>query len=259
MNRRGAGLAAASRRSARCFDEIDAVCDGLDGDDTEGLAARIQQIRVAAAHMRSLILLGQGKPDEALAASGKAGEHSGTDQAVQTPSSAEESLARAVVVDQSGRWQEAIDAYNQVLASYSKDRSIKSLAMTAACRKAVLLVQLRRFDEAVRACHDARRTFRGERIVGVTAALAEIDAYRGLGRHRKAVAACDEAVRLIGAAPEAGSRQVTAHILLLKTLSLRERHREGQALSAFEELDRRFRDDPIRPSAGKSRGAVPQE
>jgi tetratricopeptide (TPR) repeat protein len=226
------------------FDEIVAVCDDLDSDDTEGLAARIEQVLVAARSMKSLVLLRQGKPDEALAASGKTGERSGTDEAVQALSSAEQSLARAVVFHQSGRWQEAIDAYDQVLVSYSKDGSVKSLAMTAACSKAALLVQLRRFEDAVRACHDARHNFRGERIVRVTAALVEIDAYRGLGRQRKAVRACDEAVRLIDAAPEAGSRQVTAHILLLKALSLLERHREGQALSAFEDLDRRFRDDP---------------
>jgi tetratricopeptide (TPR) repeat protein len=227
-----------------CFDEIVAVCDGLGGDDTEGLPARMQQIRVAASAMKSMILLGQGKPEEALAASGTTGEHSATEETVQAQGSAEQSLARAVVLHQSGRWQEAIDAYDQVLASYAKDRSVRSFAMTAACRKAALLVQAQRSEDAVRACQDARHTFRGERIVQVTAVLLEIDAYQRLGRHGKAVKACDQAVRLIGAAPEAGFRQITAHILFLKTQSLREQHREGQALSAFEDLDRRFRDDP---------------
>lgn len=221
-----------------CFDEIVVACDGLAGDDTEGLAVRIQQIRVEANVIKSMILLGQGKPDEALAASGTTGE------AGQAQGSAEQSLARAVVLHQSGQWQEAIDAYDQILASYAKDRSVKPLAMTAACRKTALLIQARRFEDAVRACHDARHTFRGERIVGVTAVLLEIEAYQRLGRHRKAVRACDEAVRLIGAAPEAVFRQFTAHVLFLKTQSLRERHREGRALSAFEDLDRRFRDDP---------------
>ena len=191
-----------------CFDQIVMACDGLGGDDTKGLAARVQQIRVAARSMKSMILLGQGKPDEALAASGTTGEHSGTKEAVQAQGSAEQSLARAVVLHQSGRWQEAIDAYDQVLASYATDRSVKSLAMAAACRKAALLIQVQRFEDTVRACHDARHTFRGERIVRITAVLLEIDAFQRLGRPRKAVRACDEAVRLIGAAPEAGFRQV---------------------------------------------------
>ena len=139
-----------------CFDQIVMACDGLGGDDTEGLAARVQQIRVAARSMKSMILLGQGKPDEALAASGTTGEYSGTKEAVQAQGSAEQSLARAVVLHQSGRWQEAIDAYDQVLASYAKDRSVKSLAMAAACRKAALLIQVQRFEDTVRACHDQR-------------------------------------------------------------------------------------------------------
>jgi tetratricopeptide (TPR) repeat protein len=244
----GGGGGALGRRAPAGPGRVDERCwlRGLRrsrGDDTEGLAARIQQIRVAARSMKSMILLVQGKPGEALAVSGTTGEHSGTGEAVQAQGSAEQSLARAVVLHQSGRWQEAIDAYDQVLASYAKDRSVKSLAMTAACRKAALLIQVQRFEDAVRACRDTRHTFRGERIVRVTTVLLEIDAYQRLGRHRKAVRACDEAVRLIGAAPEPGFRQVTAHILFLKTQSLRERHRAGQALSTFEDLDRRFRDD----------------
>jgi tetratricopeptide (TPR) repeat protein len=63
----------------RCFDEIVSICDGLDSGGAQGLEARIRQDQVGALGLKSVILLRQGKSDEALAASDELVERFGSD------------------------------------------------------------------------------------------------------------------------------------------------------------------------------------
>jgi tetratricopeptide (TPR) repeat protein len=228
-----------------CFDEIVSICDGFDSGGAQGLEIRIRQDHVSALGMKSMILLRQGKVDEALAASDEVIERFGADQHLEVRSVVARCLlARAAVLHHFERWQEEIDAYNEILTTYSKDRSLRDVASIAGYGKVGLLLQLGRFKDAVHACDDLRQEFRNDRAVQVTTTAFEVEGYRGLGQHKKALKACDEVVDLIGSDPDAGSRRFVAGILRLKAQSLWALGRWDEVLSVCEEIDRRFGGDP---------------
>ena len=256
-----------------CFDEIVSICDGSDSGGAQGLEVRIRQDQVSALGMKSVILLRQGKFDEALAASDEVVKRFGADQHLEVRGGVARSLlARAAVLHRFERWQEEIDAYNEILATYSKDRSLRDTGLKArynidayneiltptyskdgslrdiglnvGYNKVRLFLQLGRFEDAVHACDDIRRGFRNDRAVQVTTTIFEVDGYRGLGQHKKALKACDEVVDLIGSDPDVGSRRLVAHVLRLKAHSLWALRRGDEVPSVCEEIDRRFGGDP---------------
>jgi tetratricopeptide (TPR) repeat protein len=228
-----------------CFGEIVSICDGFDSGGAQGLEVRIRQDHVSALGMKSMILLRQEKFDEALAASDEVVERFGADQHLEVRSGVARSLlARAAVLHHFERWQEEIDAYNEILATYSKDRSLRDIGLNAGYNKVRLLLQLGRFEDAVHACGDIRQGFRNDRAVQVTTTIYEVEGYRGLGQHKKALKACDEAVDLIGSDPDVKSRQLVAQVLRLKAQSLWTFGRWAEVPSVCEEIDRRFGGDP---------------
>ena len=218
LNRMGA-LAELQRtdEAISCFDEIVLICDGFDSGGAQGLEVRIREDHGSALCMKSEILLRQGKLEEALAASDEVVERFGADQHPEVRRGVALSLTtRAAVLHHFERWQEEIDAYNEILATYSKDRSFRDIGLNARCSKVGLLLQLGRCEDAVHACADIRRGFRNDRAVQVTTTIFEVDGYRGRGQHKKALKACDEVVDLIRSDPDVGSRRLVAHVLRLK-------------------------------------------
>ena len=228
-----------------CFDEIVSICDGFEDGGMQDLEIRARQDHASALTMKSMVLLRQGKLDEALAASDEVVERFGADQHREVRGVVARCLlARAAVLHQFERWQEELDAYNEILATYSKDRSLRDVAWVAGYNKIRLLLQLERFKDAVHACGDIRQEFRDDRAAQVMTAAAEVDGYRGLGQHKKVLKACDEVLDRFGSDADVGSRQCVAHALYLKALSLWALGRGDKVLSLCEEIDRRFGGDP---------------
>jgi tetratricopeptide (TPR) repeat protein len=228
-----------------CFDEIVWICDRFDSGGAQGLKIRVRQDHVSALGMKSMILLRQGKFGEALAASDEIIERFGADQHLEVRSGVARCLlARAAGLHHFERWQEEIDAYNEILATYSKDRSLRDIALNAAYSKVGLLLQLGRFKDAVKASDDIRQKFRNDRAVHVRTTMFAVDGYRGLGQHKKALKACDEFVDLIGSDSDVESRRLVAHVLRLKAHSLWALRREDEVPSVCDEIDRRFGGDP---------------
>jgi len=238
--------------AASCFDEIVSICDGFEDGGAQDLEIRVRQDRVSALAMKSMVLLRQGKLDEALAASDEVVERFGADQHREVRGVVARCLlGRAAVLHQFERWQEELDAYNEILATYSKDRSLHDVALVAGYNKIRLLLQLERFKDAVHACGDIRQEFRDDRAAQVMTAAAEVDGYRGLGQHKKVLKACDKVLKAcdevldrFGSDADVGSRQCVAHALYLKALSLWALGRGDEVLSLCEEIDRRFGGDP---------------
>lgn len=107
------------------------------------------------------------------------------------------------------------------------------------------------YDDLVRrfvhACEDIRRRFPNDRAMQVTTTIFEVDAYRGLGQHTKALKACDHVVELIGSDPDVGSRRLVARVLRVKAHLFWAIRRGDEVPSVCEEIDRRFGadQDPI--------------
>jgi tetratricopeptide (TPR) repeat protein len=231
-----------------CFDEIVAICDGLDHGGDQALEVRVRQDHVSALSMKSMTLLQQGKPGEALAACDEVVQRFGADPHAEVQGGVTRCLlARAKVLHHFGRWQEEIDAYDEILAAYAKDRSLRDAALAAGYFKIGLLAQLGRFEDAVHACDDMRQRFRNDQPAQVVITVFEVEVYRGLGLHEKAVTACDEVDDLIGSDPDVGYRPLVASTLRLKALSLGALGRQDESLSVSEEIDQRYGDDPALP------------
>lgn len=207
---------------------------------------------MSALYMKSQILLRQGKLEEALAVSHEVVERFGADQHFEVWRGVALSLTtRAAVLHHFERWQEEIDAYNEILATYSKDRSFRDIGLNAGCGKVGLLLQLGRCEDAVHPCADIRRGFRNDRAVQVTTTtIFEVDGYLGLGQHKKALKACDEVVDLIRSDPDVGSRRLVAHVLRLKG------SRSGHSVEGtrFRRCARKLIDDSGRPGSDTSTG-----
>ena len=107
------------------------------------------------------------------------------------------------------------------------------------------------YDDLVRrfvhACEGIRRGFPNDRAVQVTTTIFEVDAYRGLGQHTKALKACDHVVDLIGSDPDVGSRRLVARLLRVKAHLFWAVRRGDDVPSVCEEIDRQFGadQDPI--------------
>lgn len=226
----------------RCFDEIVSICDGFDSGGAQGLEVRIRQDQVGALGLKSVILLRQGKSDEALAASDELVERFGADQHLEVRIGV--LPTRAALLHHFGRWQEEIDAYNEILATYSKDRCPRDIVLYAGYSKVLLLLHLGRFGDAVHACDDFRRGFRNDRAVLLITTSFEVSGYQGLGQHKKALKTCGKIVDLFGSDPDAGSRQLVADVLRLKARLLWALGRGDEVPSVCEEIDQRFGGDP---------------
>ncbi len=227
------------------FAEIISICDTFDGGGAPDLDARVRQNRVIAIAIKSVVLLRQGKADEALAACDEVIQRFTADQSPEVRSAVTRCLlVRAVVLHRLERWQEEIEAFDEITAAHSGNHQLRTVALNARFGKIGLLLQLSRFRDAVRACDETRREFRSERAVRVTATVLEVMGWRGLGEHKKAVKACEEVVDLIGSAADLGSRQCIAYVLYLKAQSLWVLDRGDEAISVCDEADRRFGGDP---------------
>lgn len=227
------------------FAEIAAICDGFDGGGAQGLAARVRQDHATVLAMKSAIVLQQGKADEALAACDEITERFGADDNPGVRSGVTRCLlARAAVLRHLGRSQDEIGVYDEILAAYRKDRSLHDVALNAWSGQAGLLVQSGRFADAVRAGHDLRREFRADRELRIAATVLEIDGYRGLGQHKKAVQACAKVLALAGPGRDAASRYWMALALRLKARSLWALHPGDKAMAVWQEMDQRFGADP---------------
>jgi tetratricopeptide (TPR) repeat protein len=232
-------------QAVSCCDQIVAICDGFDGGGAQELELRRRLDHVAALAVKSRILLQQDLFDAALAASDEIIERFGADQHPAIRIVVARSLTtRAALLQHFGRSQEEIDAYNQILAAYSKDRSLQDIAPNAGLSKVRLLLELRRFQDTVRACDDIRRRFRNDRATRITATIFEVNGYEELGQHKKVLKACDEVVDLIGSDPDVKSRRLIAQFLRHKVQSLWTLGRGDEALSACTDIDRRFGGDP---------------
>lgn len=225
-----------------CFYQIASICAEFDDSGAQGLGVRVRQDYVAALSMKSIVLLGQGKADAAHAVFDEIAERFGADQHPEVQ--AQCLAARIPLLYQSERWQEAIEVYDQILAAYAKDQSLREMVLRVGYSKIGLLLQLGRFKDAVHACDDVQWKFRKDRAVRVATTALEVDGYRGLGEHRKAVKACDKVVRLAGSDTDVASRRWLAVALRLKALSLWTLRPGDEPLSVWEDIDRRFGSDP---------------
>jgi tetratricopeptide (TPR) repeat protein len=225
-----------------CFDEIVSICAGFDSGGAQGLEVRVRQDQVSALSMKSLILLGQGKADAALAVSDEIAERFGADQHPEIQ--AQCLVAKLPVLYQSERWQEAIDVYDQVLARYAKNRPLREMALNAGYNKVGLLLQLRRFKDAVRACDDVQWKFRKDPAARIATTALEAEGYRGLGQYKKALRACGKVVDLVGSDSDVVSRRWLAATLAVKAQTLWALRPGDEALSGWADVDRRFGDDP---------------
>lgn len=228
-----------------CFAEIASICDGVGRGGAQRRAVRARQDHVAALGMKSMILLQQGQAAGALAACDEITTRFGADESPGVRSVVTRCLlARAAVLRQFKRSHDEIGVYDEILVAYPADRSLRDVALQAGYGKIGLLLQLGRFEDAVHACHDFRQGFRDDRAVRVAATALEIDGYRGLGQHKKAVQACDQVLRLARSGRDEASRRWVAVALRLKALSLWALRPGDRALAVWAEMDRRFGDDP---------------
>jgi hypothetical protein len=127
--------------AASCSGEIDSICDGYDSGGAGDLGIRVRQVHVSALFLTSVILLLQGRPDDALAVSGEITDRFGADRDPEVRRQVARALlykGLALVLGQN--WDEAARVMSTVVARYGDDPDpvLRDVSQRARARAAAL-------------------------------------------------------------------------------------------------------------------------
>ncbi len=163
------------------------------------------------------------------------------------PSAARELLGKALALAESGRLQDAVAAWDEVLRRFGEsdapaDREQVSLALV---NKGKALGQLGNADEASAVWDEVVRRFGADDGKGHPEAVATALASKGgmlgnLNRHTEALAAWNEVARRYGKSPAPALETPVANALLGRVVALDALNRPREALRACDEMLERF-------------------
>ena len=168
------------------------------------------------------------------------------------PSAARELLGKALTLAESGRLEDAMAAWDEVIRRFGAsdapaDREQVSLAFV---NKGKALGRLGRAEEAQAMLDDVVRRFGADNGEGHTLAVATALTSKGgmlsnLDRHTEALAAWDEVARRFGKSPEPALEALVTNALVGMAVALNTLNRPREALEACDEVLERFgKSDP---------------
>jgi tetratricopeptide (TPR) repeat protein len=158
-------------------------------------------------------------------------------------------LNAAVILGQLGRYDEALAAFDDVVASYKDDDdpTVREQVAKALTNKGVALAQMWRPDDAIATYNDviARYQIATEEPMRETVSLALFNkalAFGQTGRIDESIATYDEIVARYQDAKEAILREQVARALLNKGIMLTQQGNFELAIVAYDALEARFKD-----------------
>ena len=163
------------------------------------------------------------------------------------PSAAREVLGKALALAESGRLEEAVAAWDEVIRRFGAsdapaDREQVSLALV---NKGKALGRMGRTEEASAAWDDVVRRFgaddgEGHRLAVATALASKGGMLSNLNRHTEALAAWNEVARRFGKSRVPAVEVLVANALVGTAVALSALNRHREALEACDELLERF-------------------
>ncbi len=163
------------------------------------------------------------------------------------PSAAREVLGKALALAESGRLEEAVAAWDEVIRRFGgsdapADREQVSLALV---NKGKALGRMGRAEEASAAWDDVVRRFGADDVEGHRLAVATALASKGgmlsnLNRHTEALTAWNEVARRFGKSQVPALEALVVNALIGTAVALNMLNRHGEALEACDEVLERF-------------------
>ena len=170
-------------------------------------------------------------------------EYAARTPAVGAVNSAQSIYNRGVALSQLGRHEEAIAAYDQVVAAYSQDPipALREQVARAMNNRGVALGQQERHEEALAAYEQVITAYSQDSIPALREQVAKAMSNSGialgkLGRHEQAYAICDKMVALYGQDSDPELRELVARTESNRGVALGQLGRHEEAIVAYDKV-----------------------